>query len=92
LCDFLYPFKTLGRIILGRTCLVAQLHPYCLTSGIKNKNLWLICFNILTGPYPIVHRNESVLKNILKKGVRGDKGWKITRNLEKELDMAFNSD
>jgi hypothetical protein len=36
----------------------------CLNIICNRKNPWLIYFNILTGPYPVVHRNESVLKNI----------------------------
>ena len=31
-------------------------------------------FNILMGPKPVDHSNESERKNILKKGVQGDKG------------------
>ena len=80
---FFYPFKPSVESFWGvLSCCLSLSSPnpyttYCLTSGIKNKNLRLIYFNILTRPYPVGHRNESEWKNIRKtkqKRVRGDKG------------------
>jgi hypothetical protein len=48
----------------------------------KNTNLGLIYFNILTGPYPVGHRNENEWKNIRKTKKRGNEEIRDRKLLE----------
>ena len=85
LCDLFYPFKTQVRIILGHTVLLLNSVHIALLPVYKNKNrLWLIYLHILTGPTAVVHRNESVLKNIFKRGYKEIRDRKLLEILKKD--------
>ena len=84
LCDFFIHLKPRVESVWG-------LLSCCLAPSIlfnfryeKNKNLWLIYLHILTGPTAVVHRNESVLKNIFKRGYEEIRDRKLLEILKKD--------
>ena len=59
---------------------------YCLTPSILFNFRYkkIIYLHILTGPYHVVHRNESVLKNIFKRGYEEIRDRKLLEILKKD--------